>query len=221
MKLSLFLTFLILGTNQLTHAQIIPDRPTTPPRTFPQNQNPNSKKNDKFGKVIGRAGEIVALGESVYELIKKGKSTINTNDFTTINVVPLDPNTKNPVSLEDIEYSSQPVVKKYETKFKNSLGIVTASFKYQVVYSYGGSYDGKGKYLTNVSLVPTSTQIPWATNFNATMKVQKVGFRGSKDSPIAEVMLSIKYQYNSLGAVERNHLIYISGDGTIRNYGLE
>ena len=53
---------------------------------------------DSAGKVISAARDMVALGEAVYDLVKKGKPT-NVTEYAPISVVPRDPMTK---EIEDV-----------------------------------------------------------------------------------------------------------------------
>lgn len=170
------------------------------------------------GKVIQTARDLVALGEAIYELVKKGKPT-NVTEYAPISVIPKDPVTKEHVDPFDMEGFSIPVAKNYTAKITNGLGKEVVTFTYQVIYSYGGSYDGVGKYLTGVSIIPGSVKTSYGWDFNATMKLSGIMNHGSRLEPIAGVMLTVKYQMNSRAtAFERNDTIHITGDGRLQSY---
>lgn len=185
----------------------------------PSNGNPSTL--ETTGKVIQTARDMVALGEAIYELVKKGRPT-NVTEYAPISVIPKDPMTKEHVDPFDMEGFSIPVSKSFTAKIKNGLGKEVVSFTYQVVYSYGGSYDGTGKYLTGVSIIPGSVRTTYGWDFNATMKVSGIMNHGSRAEPVAGVLLTVKYQMNSRSnAFERNDTIHITGAGQLKSMMVE
>ena len=185
---------------------------------IPNDQAPVNSPIETTGRVIQTARDMVALGEAIYELVKKGKPT-NTTEYAPISVVPRDPSTKEHVDPFDLENFSIPVEKNYTAKITNGLGKEVVVFNYRVIYSYGGSYNGTGKYLTGVNIIPGSVRTSYGWDFNATMKLSGIMNHGSRLDPVAGVMVTIKYQMNSWSnAFERNDTIHITGRGELRSY---
>lgn len=178
---------------------------------------PGSKL-ETAGQVISVARDIVALGEAIYDLVKKGKPT-NVTEYAPISVVPKDPMTKEIVDIFDLEGFSMPVEKAYVAKVSNGVGKEVVQFTYKVMYSYGGSFNGAGKYLSGVIIVPQSVRTSFGWEFNASMKLSGMMNHGTKADPIAGVMLTIKYQMNGWStAYERNDTIHITGAGQMKNH---
>jgi hypothetical protein len=179
------------------------------------NQEPPGKL-ETAGKVIQTARDMVALGEAIYSLVQKGKPT-NVTEYAPISVVPRDPMTKEYADPFDLEGFSMPVEKSFVAKVKNGSGKEVVNFNYKVIYSYGGSYNGAGKYLTNVIIVPGSIKTSFGWDFNATMKLSGIMNHGTKADPVAGVMVTVKYQMNSWSsAFERNDTIHITGNGELK-----
>jgi hypothetical protein len=173
---------------------------------------------DYTGKIIDQTKNMVALGEAVYTLVQKGKPK-NTTDYTPVTVVPKDPTTKEYVDPFDLEGFSMPVAKTFNITIKNGVGKAVVSFTYKVLYSYGGSYNGTGKYITGVNIIPASVKTKYGWDFNSSMKVTGIMNHGSKIDPVAGVMLTIKYSAQSWGsATERNDTVHITGDGKFQAY---
>ena len=173
---------------------------------------------EQGGKVIQAARDMVALGEAIYELVKKGKPT-NVTEYAPISVVPRDPMTKEIADIFDLEGFSMPVERNFVARVKNGAGKEVVSFSYKVMYSYGGSYNGTGKYLTNVLIVPGAVRTTFGWDFNATMKLSGMMNHGSKADPVAGVMVTVKYQMNSWSsAFERNDTIHVTGRGEFKNH---
>jgi hypothetical protein len=182
---------------------------------------PREDRLEKTGRVIQTARDIVALGEAIYELVKKGKPS-NVTEYAPISVVPRDPMTKEIVDVFELEGFSMPVEKSFLAKVKNVTGQVVVDFNYKVIYSYGGSYNGAGKFITNVLVVPGSVKTSYGWEFNSTMKLSGIMNHGTKADPVAGVMVTIKYQMNSWSAAhERNDTIYINGRGEFKNHMIQ
>jgi len=182
-----------------------------PPRTLDDRLNTG-------GKIIQTAKDMVALGEAIYDLVKKGKPT-NVTEYAPISVVPRDPITKEYVDPFDLEGFSMPVEKNFITIIKNGFGQAVVKFSYKVLYSYGGSYNGKGRYLANVIIVPGSIRTSFGWDFTASMKLSGIMNHGTKENPVAGIMVTVKYQMNSwITAFERNDTIHINGNGYLKNH---
>lgn len=173
---------------------------------------------DNTGRVIQTARDFVALGEAIYELVQKGKPK-NQTEYAPISVVPKDPMTKEVVDIFDLEGFSMPVEKNYIANISNKAGGQAVNFSYKVLYSYGGSYNGTGKYLTNVLILPGAVKTSYGWDFNATMKLSGMMNHGTRAEPVAGIMVTIKYQMNSWSAAyERNDTIHITGNGELKSF---
>ena len=167
--------------------------------------------------VIATAKDIVALGEAMYTLVQKGKPS-NTTEFAPVSIVPKDPISKEIVDPFDMEYCSFPVEKKYRTQMKTA-GSVVVDFEYMVVYSYGCSYSGAGKYIQSAMVQPVRVKSTYGWDFNATMRLTGIMNHGTKAEPNVGAMLTIKYSMNSWRtAFEKNDTIHITGDGQLKTY---
>jgi hypothetical protein len=172
---------------------------------------------DQVGQVIAVAKDIVALGESIYTLVQHGKPS-NTTEFTPISIVPKDPISKEIVSPFDMENCSFPVEKKFATTMKTG-GAEVVKFEYMVIYTYGCSYNGTGKYIQNAIVQPVTVKTSYGWDFAATMKLSGIMNHGTKADPVVGAMLTIKYSMNSWRtAFERNDTVHITGKGELKSY---
>ncbi len=184
---------------------------------LPSSQPTVGDRMDTAGKVISVAKDLVALGQDIYALVQKGKPT-NTTDFAPIAIVPRDPISKEAVSPFDMENCSMPATKKYVTTIKNSTGGEGVRFEYMVVFTYGCSYNGNGKFIQSAMVQPVSVKTAYGWDFSASMKLANILNYGSKDQPVAGAMITIKYSMNSWHtAFERNDTIHMTAKGDIQN----
>lgn len=169
---------------------------------------------EKVGKVISVARDLVALGEDIYQLVIKGKPT-NKTSYAPISVVPRVNGTD--VYALDIAYSKEPVKRTYEVVYKNVYGMEVVKFRYSVMYSYGGSYEGRGAYLLGVQVTPDSVNTLFGYDFTATMKLGGIQNIGSKEDPIAGATVLIEYTVSTiLKANNEVDSYFIGGNGRFK-----
>ncbi|MES2527717.1 MAG: hypothetical protein V4598_11545 [Bdellovibrionota bacterium] len=202
---------------------INPD-PTTPATPAPAVPAPTfNDRVQQVGGVISVAKDVVALGEAIYALVEKGRPKVTT-EYAPIDIVPRDPSNteadpakKYAVSMFDMEGFSLPQEKLITAKIKTPTGGTAVEFKYKVIYSYGGSYNGVGKYLAGINIIPASVKVSHGWTLNSTMKLTGMLNHGTRVDPIVGAMITVKYSISSMTqAFERNDTIYISGDGSMK-----
>lgn len=168
------------------------------------------------GKVISTARDLVALGEDVYKLVIKGKPT-NTTSYAPISVVPK--NGADPVDPLEMENWTIPVQKSYEVKYYNYYNILVVHFKYSVMFSYRGSYNGKGAYLTGVQVIPTRIRTIFPFDFTATMKLGGVQNIGTSKAPVAAGTLVLEYTVSSFAnTIFNTDRFVVTGQGGLKKY---
>ncbi len=169
-----------------------------------------------IGEIIAIGKELVALGESIYTLVQKGKPNVTT-DFSPINVVPKDATTRQPVDPMDLERSSDPVRRQYVMLVKNILGGTLVEFKYKLMFSYGASYNGKGRFIQNAMIIPVSIWAIYGWDVNASMKLLGITNKGTRENPVAGAHMAIHFNARSvLTNIDATDEISIDGLGRIQ-----
>lgn len=169
---------------------------------------------DRAGKVISVARDLVALGEDIYKLIDKGRPHITTK-YDPVSVVPrVDGQPVDPMETEN--WSRYPRVKGYQITYRNLYNIAVVTFRFKVMWGYGGSYNGKGAYISGAQIVPEA-DVLWGFDFNATMKVGGVQNIGTRANPVASATLLIEHNVsNILRSTTQVSTIVIDGKGKMR-----
>jgi vacuolar-type H+-ATPase subunit D/Vma8 len=163
------------------------------------------------GKVIAVARELVALGEDIYRLVNKGRPSSVAN-YAPISVLPKVGGVA--VDILDTEGWRMPTKYSYDVSYKNMYGIEVVKFRYSVIFSYGGSFNGKGAYLTAAQIVPETINTLFGFDFNANMKLVGLQNHGTKENPVAGAILSMEYFVGSM--VQENRQVttfHITGRG--------
>ena len=177
-------------------------------------ENSSFHNNPDPGQVISTIRDLIALGEEVYQLVIKGKPT-NTTNYSPVSVIPMVD--QKPVDLLDTEGWKVPRKKSFEISFENFLGMEVIYFRYSVIYSYGGSYNGKGSYLTSVQIIPEEVRTLFGFDFSATMKLGGIQNQGTSKSPIAGATLLMEYTASSvLTSTVNVDSFYVNGVGNLR-----
>lgn len=163
------------------------------------------------GKIIATGRELVALGEDIYRLVVKGKPQ-NITSYAPVSIIPKFGDSY--VDIFDTENWSAPRKNTYEINYKNLYGMTVVKFRYSVIYSYGGTYNGKGAYITGAHMVPDSVMTSWGFTFSATMKLNSLTNLGTKERPVAGAVLAMEYTVETiLQASLETDSYYITGRG--------
>lgn len=169
---------------------------------------------ERVGKVISVARDLVALGEDIYRLVIKGKPT-NQTSYAPISVIPRANGAA--VDILDTENWRAPVKRTYQIVYENVYGIDVVTFRYSVIYSYGGSYNGKGAYLTAVQIIPESVRTLFGFDFTATMKLGGIQNQGTKVDPNAGATLLMEYTVSSImNAQNQVDSFFVTGKGAFK-----
>ena len=186
-------------TPSTTNTTNPPINTTTPPT------NPNTGFNDTMVKIE----RIVALGEKIWNFLVTNKPGADYEIFKA-SVVP-----EGITHWAQLMKWSKPVSKIYRVEFKNSFGSVSGSFDYRLTYFHSGSFKGKGKFLGQISVVPTNIKLGTDRSLKMRVELASVINFGTEDDPIAGAQLIVswssptttKYQMQSA-----EYLIYGNGD---------
>jgi hypothetical protein len=82
----------------------------------------------------------------------------------------------------------------YHLTAKNLVGLTVINVRYQVLRTYGGSYKGKGKYLTAVGVQPLLVDVAWGYHFSmdAFIPDESIVNVGRADDPIAALTAQVR-----------------------------
>lgn len=165
-------------------------------------------------KVIDITDTLIALGNKIWPLIEKGRPVINTNFKDAISVIP---NVNNGGSaFNELNGWEAPISRKFSVGYKNAYGIEVVNFVFSVNAQYGGQYEGKGQYLTGVTIVPNTIEVAWGFDFDASSSMINITNRGTKENPIAALTMEVDYRTKTVLKESRvKAQFHVTGDGKI------
>ncbi len=167
------------------------------------------KSSDGEEKPDINIGDIVNFGKFIWEVIKAGQPVAN---MTTDVAHALPRGTE---GWQGLSAWSLPQSKAYNVVYKNKLGKEVVNFTYQVFYTFNGSVRGAGKFLANVTAIPTKIKISsWGYTLNASAQVRNATNIGTESQPVAFLPLVVTWRLSTLVSAEVTTKSYtIQGDG--------
>jgi len=154
--------------------------------------------------------KIVNIATKVWQIIKDNQPVVNI-DTKYATAYP-----EGVTSATQLASWSRPKSYVYGFYAENLYGSTTIDVKYKVTFTYNGSYKGKGKYLTAVTVVPEKTQVSWGYRFHMSAAVpdSTIANVGTDADPIAAMQLKLNWTMaTALKEVDGTSVYYVEGNG--------
>jgi hypothetical protein len=166
--------------------------------------------------ILGTIDRIINLADKLWSIIEKGKP-VAAEKVSYANAVP-----SGITHWSQLQGWSRPSVKRYEFSAKNMLGLKAVSVIYQVHWTHGGNFQGKGKFLTGVSVEPILISVPlgYGVDLNALVPDMTVANIGTQDDPVASMQVQLSWTISTpFKVIKEKAVYYVQGDGFIQEIG--
>lgn len=115
---------------------------------------------------------------------------------------------------------SRPAASQFSFAVKDAVGREAVSVDFLVARISGGSYEGRGKYLTGVMAVPARVEVRPGYDLAMEAEVTGVGNAGTCAEPVSALTLTVRWQIVSqTQTVRGSRVFYLQGDGLFREIG--
>ncbi|MBU6154445.1 MAG: hypothetical protein KGP28_09110 [Bdellovibrionales bacterium] len=209
------------GTNGGTPPVLNPP-PLTPPVTEPLPPLPgggglNGGNPQTVNPQPGTSGgislnDIITIGQKVWDFVVSNKPNATYQSLKAA-VVP-----SGITSWTQLRGWSKPVSKVYRVEFTNMFGQVAGSFDYRINFVYGGSYQGKGKYIGQISFVPAGVKLSTDRTLDVKAELLDPLNFGTEEDPIAGVELQISWSTPTTTRYQLNSVeFFLYGTGEIQD----
>ena len=196
----------------------MPNGPTLPGVTGTAT-DPNAAFNNTINQInstVDTMDKIVNLVEKIFAIIEKNQPVVN---ITT--------NYANPVPFGTSHWTqlqgwSKPTTKKYAFSMKNAYGSEVVKVAYQVHYTANGNFQGKGKFLTGVTVEPISVTTAWGYKVTLISEVpdSTIANVGTHEDPIASMQVQLKWTVHTMiKDMTAKNIYYVQGDGFLQEIG--
>lgn len=162
-------------------------------------------------------GHLIALGNKIWDFIISNKPTADYDVFKT-SVVP-----EGITNWAFLQNWAKPVSKVYRVEFTNMLGQPAGGFDYRLTYFHSGSYHGKGKFLGQISVVPTNIHLKTDRSLKMKVELAAIVNFGTEENPIAGAQIIVNWSSPTTTRYEMysaEYLIYGTGEITDLSNGL-
>ncbi|MBI4351765.1 MAG: hypothetical protein HY550_10015 [Elusimicrobia bacterium] len=161
--------------------------------------------------------DIVNLAMKIYKIIMKNRPVVNIEtDYS--NAVPAAA-----THWTQLTGWQGPESKLYTFKADNVGGLPAVTAAYKVHYVWGGSFRGKGKYLTGVTIEPVSITTAWGCKLDVDADVPDASIVnvGSAEAPLAQMDVRINWHLKTFTQhIEHESVYRVRGDGALQEMGV-
>jgi hypothetical protein len=169
-----------------------------------------------IGGIIDSLDKIVNLFEKVWNIIEKNQPVVNiTTNYA--NAVPFGTS-----HWSQLQGWSRPSTKKYSFSMENGFGSQVVKVVYQLHYTYKGNYQGKGQFLTGVTVEPVSVTTAWGYKVSLVSEVpdSTIANVGTHEDPVAAMQVQLKWSVHTVVKdISSKAIYYVQGDGLMEEIG--
>ncbi len=183
---------------------------------IPGAPNAGGISSEGINEAVTAIDNIVNLAEKIWGIIERNQPVVNiaTN---YANAVPYGTN-----HWTQLQGWSKPSTRKYAFSMKNLYGIEVVKVVYQVHWTHSGNFQGKGKFLTGVTVEPLNVVTSWGYKVNLISEVpdSTVANVGTQEDPVASMQVQLKWTvHTDVKDITSKAIYYVQGDGYIQEMG--
>jgi len=152
--------------------------------------------------------KIVNFGKKAWNIVSANQPVVNIQTDVA-NALPT-----GVAAWQSMQGWQTPVSKVFHVSYENLYGMTTVDFTYRVLFTPGGNINGRGAYLTQVTVIPADVHVVWGFTFNMKASVPSITNAGTSQSPVAGAQVQVAWDVNTV--VSHNEEIanyYVRGDG--------
>ena len=193
---------------------------------LPENKNPGKPGLDPLTPRAGDDGggmdpfviidKIINLGQKIWGIVEANKPVVN---------IQTQYGTATPKGIDhwtQLAGWKPPEGTVYGFSAKNAYGAQVVNVRYQVLRTCGGNYNGKGKYLTAVTIQPLTVDVLWGYKFNLSVEIpdSSIANVGTAQDPVAAMQPLVKWTIATvIKSSDGRSQYYLQGDGLFKEIG--
>lgn len=156
-------------------------------------------------------GLVINTATKVWKILDKARPVVNIKKFQA-NALPS--------ALTDWKEMSGWLPARSRTflfSYRNAYGFEVIRIKYQVVYTAGGQFHGRGRYIGQVTVIPVEVNALIGHKADVTVSVDATYNLGTEQDPIAGMTMSVECLKSSMPFLSNiSHVFEIDGWGNLR-----
>lgn len=152
---------------------------------------------------------IINLGKKIWKIVEENKPVVDVREDVA-SALP-----QGVQSWNELESWNMPQSKVYGVIYRNGFNKNIVKFYFRVIYTAGGTYESKGKYLSRVTVVPALLEVAWGYNVAVEGGVPAVANAGTKENPLAQAEILVRWNVKTVVKEARTTAsFFVRGDGT-------
>lgn len=154
--------------------------------------------------------QIINIGSLAWSIVQSSRPTMRLSTYRAHGLP------KGITCWTDLEEWKIPKSKVFRVEQKSKLGQSLAKFTFRISFVHGGSYNGIGQYLANVTVTPVDVQVGWGVDFGSEVHIPSVFNMGKKTNPLAAMQVFVYWNLGSaMKMQQKSQLFHVTGDGQI------
>lgn len=151
--------------------------------------------------------QIVNIGRQIWAVIEANKPVVDIK-YDYANALPLGLTSSSRLTnFSDMQHTS------YRMSGKNGWGVTVYDLTFTVVHQYGGQFEGKGRFLESVSIIPSHLDVMWGYTVNFDVGSIRTTNAGTAADPIGSIIMGMKFKVSTvIQSSETNILCHFRGD---------
>lgn len=152
--------------------------------------------------------KIINIGKKIWAIVDAGRPVVNIK-VDTANALPAGVR-----CWDELEGWKAPQSHLYQVDYQNGFGATVVSYGFRVSFISGGSYKGKGQYITLANVTPAGVEVAWGFRLDAVATVPMVFNQGTNVDPVAGMQLVMNWTVQSpLKEIRRAENFFVNGQG--------
>ncbi len=155
-----------------------------------------------FSDEVVSLDQIINLGKKTWEVIAANRPVVNIK-YNFANALPQGMTTSAGLAgFSDLQSQS---VRLWGT---NGFGMTVYDVTLTAVHQFGGNYNGKGKYLETVTILPSNVDVLWGYTVNYNVDNVTVLNGGTSEDPVAMIALQAKFKVETVMKHSEMNTVY-------------
>lgn len=145
---------------------------------------------------------VINIGEKVWTIIEKNKPVVDIR-YTYANALP-----EGVKSSRELERFSDLQARSFRTYGKNWFNATVYDVTYTVIHRYNGSYQGRGRYLENVTILPSNVSALWGYKVNMDVGNVSTVNVGTAADPVASILMEMNFGVSTVIKSHHRRSVY-------------
>jgi hypothetical protein len=155
---------------------------------------------------------IINIGKKIWTLVDANRAVVNISSDRA-NALP-----QGMGNWEAMQEWKTPNSKLFHINYTNFYGMNVVDFTFRLVYTYGGTVNGKGLYLTQIGVLPAELLVRSGYTFNVQASVPSITNAGTLEAPMAAAEVLVNWSLDNYAKhIEGSQSYYVRGDGYFEN----